>query len=136
MTDSPWSEFEAAVKDRDYLPPLRLGKQNFRFPISPPAIVFFLMSQYEKDHDGNAMPNTLVASEVITEIVDKETWGRLMREITLGELDHFIVSLFKAWGWFAEGEVNQGNRKARRASTKTSSRGSARSKQTSPATTG
>lgn len=130
-----WNSFTEKLKERQFLPPLQLGGEEFLFPASPPAILFFKIQQYEQEH-GRPMPDTEVIATIGPLLLESETQERLLHQITVAELSDFIFALFRAWGWYSsEPEAEAPNRKARRASTKGSSKGSARSKQTSNAVT-
>lgn len=134
MGENPWASFLAKRQERKTLPPLELGGETYLFPSSPPAIIWFEITEWQRKHN-QPMPDEIAATKVLPEMIGQDRFESLCRELTLEEMGEFIVDLFQAWGWSTEEEETPPNRQARRASAKASGKGSARSKRTSKRTT-
>lgn len=133
---NPWETFEAKVQERKTLPPLSLGDKTFMFPASPPAIHFFRLQEFEREH-GHAMSDIDAVLQLLPDLLTPEEYQAFLKELTMEELAEFVVTLFTSWGWYRKdaGQVEAPNPTARPRSTKRSTRGSARSNQTSKVTT-
>lgn len=126
-----WNNYKQAKKDRSTLEPLKIDGEEFIFPAQPPADVGF---NFLSADSTKVTPQ--LAQELIERVIGEERCQKLLSLTDMDEFLGILMDVVQAWGFWAEEKKGQlPNRQARRASKNTSSKGSARSKQTSGATT-
>lgn len=134
-TKTSWGYYVKAKAERGYLDPLVIGDEEFIFPASPPAELVMNILEVSK---GGSISND-DAARLIKDLIGADKAERLAQLTTWEEFSAIMNDLLEQYGIATKkGEGGDGdpNRAARRASGRKSSRDSARSKQTSAASTG
>jgi hypothetical protein len=93
--DNPWGDFEQAMSEREFLPPVKIAGEEFTFPKSPPALMRLRIANIARKNDGQLPIGDVI--ELLVQVLDDEAFEKALIKITEKELDAFLTGLLRQW---------------------------------------